>query len=42
LVKLRAATLGSIPLSALRIGLEITEGAALLDESLARLLPSRA
>jgi len=42
LVKLRAATLGSIPLSALRIGLEITEGAALLDEGLARLLPPRA
>ncbi len=41
LVKLRAATLGSIPLSALRIGLEITEGAALFDESLARLLPPR-
>jgi tetraacyldisaccharide 4'-kinase len=38
LVKLRATTLGAIPLSALRIGLEITEGAALLDEDLARLL----
>ena len=41
LVKLRAATLGSIPLSALRIGLEVTAGAGLLDESLAGLLPQR-
>ena len=41
LVKLRAATLGPIPLSALRIGLEITAGAALLDEGLAGLLPPR-
>lgn len=38
LVKLRAAMLGPIPLSALRIGLEITEGAAVLEGTLASLL----
>jgi tetraacyldisaccharide 4'-kinase len=41
LVKLRARTLGPIPLSALRIGLEITEGADILDATLASLLPAR-
>jgi tetraacyldisaccharide 4'-kinase len=39
LVKLRASVLGPIPLRALRIGLEITNGAAIMDDVLARLLP---
>lgn len=39
-VKLRAATLGGIPLQVLRIGLEITEGAAAMDNALASLLPT--
>jgi tetraacyldisaccharide 4'-kinase len=42
LVKLRTPRLGPIPLAALRIGLEITEGAALLEEGLAALLVARA
>jgi tetraacyldisaccharide 4'-kinase len=41
LVKLRARGLGPIPLTALRIGLEITRGAEVLDAALARLLPAR-
>jgi tetraacyldisaccharide 4'-kinase len=41
LVKLRASVLGPIPLRALRIGLEITQGAAIMDDVLARLLPGR-
>jgi tetraacyldisaccharide 4'-kinase len=40
LVKLRASVLGPIPLRALRIGLEITNGAAIMDDVLARLLPA--
>jgi len=39
-VKLRAETLGNAPLRAVRIGLEITEGAALLEDDLRRLVPS--
>jgi tetraacyldisaccharide 4'-kinase len=39
LVKLRAGALGPIPLSALRIGLEIIRGAEVMDAALARLLP---
>lgn len=39
-VKLRAETLGNVPLRAVRIGLEITEGAALLEADLGRLVPS--
>jgi tetraacyldisaccharide 4'-kinase len=39
LVKLRVADLGPVPLRALRIGLEIVEGVAVLDEALARLVP---
>jgi tetraacyldisaccharide 4'-kinase len=39
LVKLRALTLGPIPLKALRIGLEPGAGAALLEAALAALLP---
>jgi tetraacyldisaccharide 4'-kinase len=41
LVKLRAAALGPIPLSALRIGLEMTRGAKILDAALAGVLPAR-
>jgi tetraacyldisaccharide 4'-kinase len=40
LVKLRVESLGAIPLRALRIGLEIIEGRAILDDALARLLPA--
>jgi tetraacyldisaccharide 4'-kinase len=39
LVKLRAQMLGPIPLRALRIGLEVTQGGAVLDAALATLLP---
>ncbi len=39
-VKLRTDALGGVPLRALRIGLEIMEGASVLEEKLARLLPS--
>ena len=39
-VKLRVAALGAVPLRALRIGLEILEGEAGLDEALARLVPA--
>jgi tetraacyldisaccharide 4'-kinase len=39
LVKIRAATLGPVPLHALRIGLEVTAGASTLDEALTPLLP---
>jgi tetraacyldisaccharide 4'-kinase len=39
LVKLRVADLGPAPLRALRIGLEIVEGSAVLDEALAELVP---
>lgn len=38
LVKLRAGTLGAIRLRALRIGIEVLEGAALLEERLSALL----
>jgi tetraacyldisaccharide 4'-kinase len=38
-VKLRAECLGTVPLRALRIGLEVTEGLSLFEESLGRLLP---
>jgi tetraacyldisaccharide 4'-kinase len=38
-VKLRTPTLGPAPLAALRIGLEILNGAALLEEALTALLP---
>jgi tetraacyldisaccharide 4'-kinase len=41
LVKLRAETLGPIPLSALRIGLEILTGADILDGALDSLAPPR-
>lgn len=41
LVKLRAASLGGVPLRALRIGVEVLEGATVLDEQLARCLPKR-
>jgi tetraacyldisaccharide 4'-kinase len=41
LVKLRASLLGPVPLRALRIGLEITAGSDIMDDVLARLLPSR-
>jgi tetraacyldisaccharide 4'-kinase len=41
LVKLRAATLGPIPLTALRIGLEVTVGADTLHAALDSLPPSR-
>lgn len=41
LVKLRAATLGAVPLCALRIGLETLSGAEILDEALMKLLPPR-
>jgi tetraacyldisaccharide 4'-kinase len=39
LVKLRASSLGPAPLFALRIGLEVTEGGAIMDDALARLIP---
>jgi tetraacyldisaccharide 4'-kinase len=39
LVKLRTQALGVVPLHALRIGLEVLEGAQHLDEALAALLP---
>jgi tetraacyldisaccharide 4'-kinase len=39
LVKLRVATLGPIPLRALRIGLEVRSGEEVLSEALTRLLP---
>ena len=39
LVKLRAATLGAVPLRALRIGLEVLSGAEVLGDALGRLLP---
>ena len=38
LVKLRVSTLGALPLRALRIGLEITEGGEALEALLASLL----
>jgi tetraacyldisaccharide 4'-kinase len=41
LVKLRLASLGPVPLRALRIGLEILEGAGAVDDALAALLPAR-
>jgi tetraacyldisaccharide 4'-kinase len=41
LVKLRAGDLGGVPLRALRIGLEVMEGAEELDQSLAAILPGR-
>lgn len=41
LVKLRAGDLGGIPLRALRIGLEVMEGAGRLDEALSSVLPRR-
>jgi tetraacyldisaccharide 4'-kinase len=40
LVKLRVATLGTVPLRALRIGLEMLAGEVILDEALTKLLPS--
>lgn len=39
LVKLRAASLGEIPLFAIRIGLDVLEGSALLEDALCSLLP---
>ena len=39
LVKLRTASLGSTPLRALRIGLEILSGVEILEDSLSKLLP---
>ena len=39
LVKLRTARLGTAPLRALRIGLEIMEGSQVLEEALARSMP---
>jgi tetraacyldisaccharide 4'-kinase len=39
LVKLRASVLGPAPLRALRIGFEVMEGGAILDNVLARLVP---
>jgi tetraacyldisaccharide 4'-kinase len=41
LVKIRATSLGPVPLRALRIGLEIVEGADRLEKALASLLPAR-
>lgn len=41
LVKLRAGSLGAVPLRALRIGLEITDGAELLDEAIRSLAAGR-
>jgi tetraacyldisaccharide 4'-kinase len=40
LVKLRAGLLGSAPLRALRIGLELAAGGDIMDDVLARLLPA--
>jgi tetraacyldisaccharide 4'-kinase len=40
-VKLRTPSLGSVPLRALRISLEIVSGAELLEQALAKLLPAR-
>jgi tetraacyldisaccharide 4'-kinase len=40
LVKLRTPTLGSLPLSALRIGFEMLEGETVLEQALSRLLPA--
>jgi tetraacyldisaccharide 4'-kinase len=40
LVKLRASSLGSTPLRALRIGLEVTAGVEIMDDVLARLVPA--
>jgi tetraacyldisaccharide 4'-kinase len=40
LVKLRTQTLGPLPLRALRIGLDLMEGASVLDEALTPLLPA--
>jgi tetraacyldisaccharide 4'-kinase len=40
LVKLRTSALGALPLRALRIGLEITDGLAALEELLRRLVPT--
>ncbi len=40
LVKLRTSSLGPVPLRALRIGLEIMEGAEVLEQALSELLPS--
>lgn len=40
LVKLRTRLLGTIPLRALRIGLEVTAGGDIMNDILARLLPS--
>jgi tetraacyldisaccharide 4'-kinase len=39
-VKLRTSTLGSVPLFALRIGLELISGSGVLDEALAALVPA--
>jgi tetraacyldisaccharide 4'-kinase len=39
-VKLRTSTLGRVPLRALRIGLEVMDGAPALEHALAALLPS--
>ena len=39
-VKLRAATLGPVPLRALRIGLEVIEGEDVLLDALARVAPA--
>ncbi len=41
LVKLRASVLGPAPLRALRIGLELTAGGEVMEDLLARLLPTR-
>ena len=38
-VKLRTSTLGAVPLFALRIGLEVSAGASILDEALAAIGP---
>lgn len=40
LVKLRAASLGGVPLRALRVGLEVIEGSDLLESALAEHLPT--
>ncbi len=40
-VKLRADSLGTVPLRALKIGLEVTEGRDVLEEALSRLLAGR-
>lgn len=40
LVKLRAAGLGGIPLRALRIGLDVLEGADLLEAALTKIMPA--